>query len=304
MIFNKNLIPKHEDVINEVTYFLVLWARDLNFDYYSEDYFFAASYDFIRGNDSSDPISYAIFQNEFIENELEIITENMEELKSIFLRYNVESSVMEIKDVKSFRKANDYDETLLTDLKSKSIMHQDLVKFIELRINKTSLTSLIDYCYVVYLDLYKIHQFLISKFDKSLQKSSEINLNLSQNETNNKSSNVQLSIAENAKVFNTVWEAVLYHSVLVEKDRKNYFRRKKDISELVKNMIKPDGKAISHNTFYQKLQKLNDARKGISDPKHGKYTMNDYKSVEERLKTEFPQAVSLLKLNYFYNELY
>ena len=69
-------------------------------------------------------------------------------------------------------------------------------------------------------------------------------------------------------------------------------------------MVKPDGTVISHNTFYQKLQKIQDARKGIADPKHGKYTLQDYQAVQDRLLDTYPDAISLLKEIYFHNELY
>ncbi|SDS26214.1 hypothetical protein SAMN04487764_1813 [Gillisia sp. Hel1_33_143] len=109
---------------------------------------------------------------------------------------------------------------------------------------------------------------------------------------------------KDSQIFNTVWEAVIYHSVLVDIDPKKYIRSKKDIPDLVQTWIKPDGKAISPNTFYQKLQKIQMAKKGIADPKHGKYTINDYESVKQRLIRGFPQAVSVLELNYYHNELY
>ena len=118
----------------------------------------------------------------------------------------------------------------------------------------------------------------------------------------NKSGDVE--IGDDKKIFNTVWEAVLYHSVLVDLDQKQFFKTKKDIPNLVKDMVKPDGTVISHNTFYQKLQKIQDARKGIADPKHGKYTLQDYQAVQDRLLDTYPDAISLLKEIYFHNELY
>jgi len=110
-------------------------------------------------------------------------------------------------------------------------------------------------------------------------------------------------IPKDAKIFNTVWEAVLFHSVLVSYSGK-YSRTKKEIPDLVENMLFPDGKSISEHTFYQKLQLITNASKGISHPKHGKYTENDYIAVEDRLLKEKPEAISKLKEKYFHNELY
>jgi hypothetical protein len=119
---------------------------------------------------------------------------------------------------------------------------------------------------------------------------------------NNKEGELESIVDEDHQTFKTVWEAVLYHSVLVDAGiRKHY--SKKEIPELVDNMfLNKQKKKISHHSFYNKLLAIPNARKG-EKTNEGRYGISDYESVKDTLSTEFPEALSILKNRYFYSQL-
>lgn len=119
---------------------------------------------------------------------------------------------------------------------------------------------------------------------------------------NNKEAEKESIIDGDCQIFNTVWEAVLYHSVLVDVGIRRHYS-KKEIPELVGNMflIKQE-KKISHHSFYNKLLAMPKARRG-EKTNEGRYGISDYESVKKVLSTEFPEALSILKDRYFYSQL-
>lgn len=111
------------------------------------------------------------------------------------------------------------------------------------------------------------------------------------------------SIPEGAEIFETAWEAVLYYSVLVDKKIIKPCT-KKDLPELMKKMMyKPDKTVYSYNRFYNMLNSMSEARKGIGT-KEGKYTGKHYEAVENRLQKNHPEALSILEKNYLHQYLF
>lgn len=109
-------------------------------------------------------------------------------------------------------------------------------------------------------------------------------------------------INKNCQIFKTVWEAVLYHSVLVDAGIRKYYS-KKDLEGLVSKMFLNNGEDnISRHSFYNKLLAIPSARKG-EKTKEGRYRISYYESVKKLLTTEYPEALMVLKDRYFYSQL-
>lgn len=119
---------------------------------------------------------------------------------------------------------------------------------------------------------------------------------------NNKEKEDVSFVDEDYQIFNTVWEAVLYHSVLVDAGIRRHYS-KKEIPELVGNMfLNKQKKKISYHSFYNKLLAIANARRG-EKTNEGRYGISDYESVKKILSREFPEALSILKNRYFYSQL-
>lgn len=263
-------------------------------------------------------------ENNFIKEELRCLQKINTWINKVF-SFHYQS----IDDIKEFKRRFEYRDNIYCNNENSTFIKKyrallrekskaELGTIFQQKFQDVSNEVLLYFLVIMYLDLLDTEDFLRSKYhsieqeSQLLQSSEQIKQDKNKNSGLNlkslqKESNTRLkvhqSIAEKVKIFKTVWEAVLYYSVLVDMDPSK-FRSKKYIPEVVEFMFKKDGEAISPHTFYQKLSKMNNVKKGIPDSKHGKYKSGDYQAVEERLKKESPEAVSILKANYYYRGLY
>ncbi len=294
-------LPPDEKLKKEAFVLLGLWSYPINFDCYTEFYFPDMMFECCQ-SENIDPMNsdkYSKFRNHLVKLEFESIKERLLELKEIFNRYNFPTNKQAIRAFLDKGKLEPENESFLRILKTENLEVHVLEPLIKKRLVEIGKMDLFYILSVIYLDLYKIYQFLIKKYDQSIPDCATSENITSKNRI---SFDPQESIPEGSKIFNTVWEAVLYHSAISDKYPKEA-RSKKEMPELVKNWYKPDGETISPNSFYNKLRNINEARTG-NQTKEGKYTCKDYEAVAERLSKEHPEVLEKLREMYFYNELY
>jgi hypothetical protein len=290
-------LPPDDQLKKDAFVFFCLWSASLNYEYYIKEYFPGVLFEVTVSDDVSFENQREI-KRDFTKKEIEGINSIILDLTAIFKRYEFTANPRFISAFLKKGMLEPENETFLNILKKEDIELVVLEPLIKNRLAEIGKMDLFYILAVIYMDLYKIHQFLNSNYDNISDSNKKIRT------TSPTSEAPQIKpISKDAKIFNTVWEAVLFQAALVGYSGK-YSRTKKEIPDLIENMLFPDGKNISPNTFYQKLQNIDNASKGISHPKHGKYTEKDYIAVENRLLKEKPEAIFKLKEKYFYEELY
>lgn len=165
-IFNEMeiIFRNGEDIKSFVFAAVGVWAASMNLDYYTTKYFESES----CSSDDWDPELISRKRNDFIKSELSDLSEFIQSIKSNLKLYHINTNARNINaaietiwagDTKYIDNLNGWKNTKSDDRKVSSItLHFETVK----------LDEMLFYLSFIYLDLLKVREFLLSKFDKSL----------------------------------------------------------------------------------------------------------------------------------------
>jgi len=321
--FAVSRIHKYDGVIEEshikivLAHYLRGWAEGLNF----KDYKSYAFSSFLTANEDSIDLltnqktghlpikkrdSRILFEINELKGHLEIFHRIFDCVNLNFndVQKNCEIHAVQNPDLK----------ILLKKIRKGGMSLQEKRVTIGNQLNKSTIKDLIYMLSVIYLDFYKILEaykyekpeifniYILNDFsgDKSNQRKV-----IEPIQSSNTASYKKIDLNQHDKVFETVWQAVLYHSILVDcKIKKDC--SKKDIPKLVQNFYLSNGKKISKNTFYQKKIDLPNSIKCLNSeallPK-GSYNVNDFRFVKKLLAKEHPETLEIFKKKYWHNSL-
>lgn len=197
------------------------WCSSLNYRNYKEEEFDNGFYDF-KESSISKKLDFTSLKNSFIENEIETIDLVLEDVRFIFLDYNINCSLKSIRSLYRELKT-EKDIVFLNYIKNEVLELKDLSILLKDKLNNCSLDSAIFYCCAIYIDLLKVKEFLHSQYDEVKNEPVLIHEASEENDSNR----------DNSKYSAVQW--MLYHWFLQEMKKKPRFIEKvKEIKALSK----------------------------------------------------------------------
>lgn len=164
------IFPDH--IKNKIFVELGTWCSNLNYENYKQEEFDNGFYDF-KESSISKKIDFTSLKNSFIESELEAIDLVLEEVKSIFLDYNINCRLKSIRSLYRELK-NEEDVSFLNYIKDEVLELVELSILLKYKLNNCSLDSAIFYCSAIYIDLLKVKDFLHSHYEGKLNLTTNI----------------------------------------------------------------------------------------------------------------------------------
>ena len=259
-------LPPDEKLKKDAFVLLGLWSYPLNFNCYTEVYFSDMIFESCQAENIQmiDTEKYAKLKNHLIKLEIEAVLERLSELKGIFKRYSFPAHLKVIRGFLDKGELELENETFLNILREEELGLNVLEPLIKNRLTEIGKMNLFYILAVIYMDLYKIHQFLISELDHSV----------SDSETSSSTSESERTA--------TQW--ALYHYVLQKAKIKPWFTEKK------KGFIQLEKEYGRHwNNLQTRWNLINN-----SEGQEG-YSKKDLLVVEAILKENHPEAISKLK---------
>lgn len=164
------IFPDH--IKNKIFVELGTWCLNLNYENYKQEEFDNGFYDF-KESSISKKLDFTSLKNSFIESELEAIDLVLEEVKSIFLDYNINCRLKSIRSLYRELK-NEEDISFLNYIKDEVLELVELSILLKYKLNNCSLDSAIFYCSAIYIDLLKVKDFLHSQYEGKLNLTTNI----------------------------------------------------------------------------------------------------------------------------------
>ncbi|UAB84356.1 hypothetical protein INR75_19735 [Zunongwangia sp. SCSIO 43204] len=269
-------LPPDAKLKNQGLGFIALWSSFLNYEYYSEIFFPDMVFERSQPDDIvSNYSDISVDKNHFVKSEIKVLNESISKLKELLKSYGFPAYLQAIRGFLNSGELEPENETFINKLKNENMEPSVMFSLIKNRLAEIGKMDLFYILSIIYVDLYKIHQYLIEKLDSSIP-----------DKIPNKSDpKVQEELEDDAlksyKVFESVRQAILYHKILQDVDIEPHFRNvSAEAHNLVEIYRKPGGEKWSALSFYKSYFQVKNNRK---------YSLKDYEYVKNVIQDTYPK---------------
>jgi hypothetical protein len=158
-------LPISEEIKNNAFVTFGLYSKSLNFEYYTKVYFPGVLFEIntSKNVDSHFFTEYSKTKNAFIEKEIKTINDEIFEIKNIFKYFNISANTRFLNDFLKKGELEPENKTFLKLLQEEDLELDVLGPIIKNRLAQIGALDLLYICGIIYLDLYKNHQFLTAE---------------------------------------------------------------------------------------------------------------------------------------------